>query len=94
MLRVLDQNLKVLETITKYTSVEFVKVFNDYGTFTVQIPLAAQPKEIKRNRIIRHKDNYGIIRYISQSDGYIVVKGHDLKALLTQRYIQTARIGA
>lgn len=94
MLRVLDQNLKVLETITKYTSVEFVKVFNDYGTFTVQIPLAAQPKEIKRNRIIRHKDNYGIIRYISQSDGYIVVKGHDLKALLTQRYIQTARSGA
>jgi hypothetical protein len=93
MIRILDQNFKILETIIKYTSVEFVKVFNDYGTFTVQIPLEASPKEIQRNRILRHKNNYGIIRYISQSDGYIVIQGQDLKVLLTQRCIQNTRSG-
>lgn len=93
MLRILNQNFEVLETITKYTSVEFVKAFNDYGTFTAQIPLEAYPKEIQRNRILRHKNNYGIIRYIAQSNGYIVVQGHDLKILLTQRCIQAARSG-
>lgn len=94
MLRILNQDFKILETITEYTSVEFVKVFNDYGTFTVQIPLAAAPKEIQRNRILQHKNNYGIIRYIAQSNGYIVVQGHDLKVLLTQRCIQNSRSGA
>ncbi len=93
MIRILDQNFKILETIIKYTSVEFVKGFNDYGTFTVQIPLEAYPKEVQRNRILRHKNNYGIIRYISQSDGYIVVQGQDLKVLLTQRCIQNTRNG-
>lgn len=93
MLRILNQNFEILETITKYTSVEFVKVFNDYGTFTVQIPLEVYPKEIQRNRILQHKNNYGIIRYIAQSNGYIVVQGHDLKILLTQRCIQEERSG-
>lgn len=93
MLRILNRDFEILETITEYTSVEFIKVFNDYGTFTVQIPLAVEPKEIQRNRILRHKNNYGIIRYISQSNGYIVVQGQDLKVLLTQRCIQNARSG-
>ncbi len=93
MLRILNQDFEILETITEHTSVEFVKIFNDYGSFTIQIPLAAEPKEIQRNRILQHKNNYGIIRYISQSDGYIVVQGHDLKNLLNQRCIQNSRSG-
>ena len=93
MLRILDEDFKILETITEDISVEFVKVLNDYGTFTAQIPLAANPKEIQKNRILQHKHNYGVIRYIAQSDGYIVIQGHDLKSLLNQRCIQNSRSG-
>ena len=85
MLRILDANFNILETIPCYTSVEFEKVFNDYGSFTVQIPLAVAPEHIAAERILQHKNNYGIIRYIEQNEGYIIVKGYDLKSLMMYR---------
>ena len=36
MIRVLDSTLKIISTITRYTSVEFEKNFNDYGTESFQ----------------------------------------------------------
>ena len=47
MIRVLDSTLKIISTITRYTSVEFEKNFNDYGTFTVQLPKASGNTNLK-----------------------------------------------
>lgn len=85
MLRILDEQFNILETVPKYTSIEFQKVFNDYGSFTAQIPLAAAPCYLAPGRYLQHKNNYGIIQYIEQTEGHITVKGCDLKGLLAYR---------
>lgn len=87
MIRILDENLVICGTITKYTSIEFVKSFSDYGTFSVQLPRSAGTPEIKKNRIICYKNNFGIIKYIGESDDHIVLKGYDLKYMLAQRVL-------
>lgn len=94
MIRILNQDFQILETVTRYTSVEFTRELCDYGSFTAQIPISAAPKHLDKNLILSHKGSYGIIRYISQSNGYITVQGHDLKALLNQRCIFEARSGS
>lgn len=89
MIRILDVNLAVCGTITKYTSIEFERNFADYGTFTIQLPRSAGTSEIQKNKIICHKNSYGIIKYISESDGGVIIKGYDLKYLLAQRVSDT-----
>lgn len=93
MIRVLDSTLKIISTITRYTSVEFEKNFNDYGTFTVQLPKASGNTNLKKNNIINHKRNYGIIKYISETDSEIIIKGFDLKYILAQRVAQGSKSG-
>ena len=93
MIRILDVNLAVCGTITKYTSIEFERNFADYGTFTIQLPRSAGTSEIQKNKIICHKNSYGIIKYISESDGGVIIKGYDLKYLLAQRVSKTPYSG-
>lgn len=93
MIRILNASLEVIETITEYVSVEFEKVFNDYGTFTIQLPKTSASENVQKNRIVRHKGNFGIIKYISESEKGVVIKGYDLKYILAQRVATSKRTG-
>ena len=85
MIRILDENLKVIETVITYTSISWTHRYTDVGSFEMQIPLAHCPVHLKDGVYIRHYDNYGIIRYIHQDNAYISVQGYDLKGLLSCR---------
>lgn len=93
MIRIMNHNFKITDTITKPVSVEFEKLFKDYGTFTVQIPESSATENIANEAIIKHKNNYGVIRYISQNESGIIIKGIELKGILSQRYVYTQRSG-
>lgn len=85
MIRILDENLNVLETITAYTSASWTHRFTDVGSFEVHIPLEKCPALLNQAVYIKHYDNYGIISYLHQDNSYVSIKGYDLKGLLSYR---------
>lgn len=89
-IRFFDQNLRLIRAIDEYTACIFHPKWTDYGSF--EIYAAHMEWEIFRmgNIVMIDGDERktGRIEYVSVSDaedGEVVVKGHTLLCLLTQR---------
>lgn len=93
MLRIMDHSFNIVDTVINPISVEFEKKFRDYGTFTVQIPESSRTENIKIDMILCHKSNYGVIRYIAINESGVIIKGIELKGILSQRYVYSDKSG-
>ena len=84
MLRILDDDFNIVETVPKCKSVTWVSRFTESGSFTVVLP-NKKYDHIKRGNFVRYGDRYGIIEYISKNDDSLTVRGYDLKAVTLYR---------
>lgn len=85
MIKILDENFSVLETLIHYTSFSFTHRFRDMGAFSFTLPIGAFSEAIQKNRYIEHKGKFGIIEYIKLDGSYAQISGYDLKGLLSFR---------
>lgn len=84
MIRVLGKDFKIKSTITRYSSITWNLRFRESGSFTLFIPYGSGTI-LKKNEIIKHKGNYGIVKYIKQTPEGTEYSGHDFKSLLGNR---------
>lgn len=84
MLRILDGNFNILETIPKCFTVSWISRFTECGSFTLVLPNGSY-KFVKQGNFVRYGDRYGIIEYISKNDTNLTVRGYDLKAVAAYR---------
>ena len=85
MVKILSENLECVETIKEYTSVIFNLKFTNYGDFTLTLPPLYNSSHIIKNNYVVHKENVGIIKYISKTNTAVIVRGFCVKSLLKQR---------
>ena len=85
MIRVLDDDFNILDTIPKYISIKHVSRFTESGSFSLVLPIGRKYENIKRGNIILHDGKYGIIEYIKQTESELTVSGYDLKAIALYR---------
>ena len=86
MIKILDSDFKILDTITRYSSVTWTKRFYEGGSFSVQLSKNTDIKTDLDKKLICHKGNYGIIQYLGESSASVpVIKGYDLKSILSFR---------
>lgn len=85
MVRILDEDFKILLTIPYHTSVVWTKRFTEGGSFSLSLPIDFETDLDLTDKIIYHNDNYGIIRYINITSTSIEIKGYDLKGIFALR---------
>ena len=72
----------------KVKSANWVKKFFSPGNFTITLSNHVSGAEnLRKNSIITHGGNSGIIKYLHQNETGIEIKGYDLKGLCRQRII-------
>lgn len=85
MIRVLDDDFNLLETISKYISIKHISRFTESGSFTLVLQIGRKYENIKRGNLVLHDGKYGIIEYIKQTESELTVSGYDLKAVTMYR---------
>ena len=84
MLRILNQDFEIIETIPKCKSVTWKSRFVESGSFTIILP-NQNYSYIARGNMIQYGDRYGIIEYIDKKNDALTIRGYDLKAVTLYR---------
>ena len=84
MLRILDGNFNITETIKRCISVSWKHRFTETGSFTIVLP-NKEYSNIKKGNFIRYGKRYGIIEYIDKTNDELTVRGYDLKCVALYR---------
>lgn len=93
MIRILNDEFEIIDTIVKYTSFQWIRRYSDTGSFSFVIPVAEATPSIKKDAYIFNNGYYGIIEYIKQNNDLLTVNGYDLKGLMHFRYCQGNKSG-
>lgn len=84
MLRILNRDFEIIETIPKCKSVTWKSRFTESGSFTIILP-NQNYSYIARGNLIQYGDRYGIIEYIDKKNDALTIRGYDLKAVTLYR---------
>lgn len=81
MLQILDENFQILQTVPHVKSIQWTTRFTEAGSFRLQLPQGFQSEVELMGKLIRYKEHYGIIQYITADEEQLEIRGYDLKVI-------------